>query len=622
MAIPESVIATRPDARKYAATPADLPEGTLVELFLSSIDEYDRPDAQLFRTADGWRPISHRQLLENVRALSAWLAGNGFRRGDRIALLSENRPEWALADYAFLCSGILTVPIYPTLPANQIEYILRDSEARAFFVSTADQLQKISGIAQAAGVERIVVFDDVAELPPTGRRLSDVLAEGRTGMPPEAEFRAAALSAKPHDVATLIYTSGTTGEPKGVMLTHNNIHSNVLANAWLKDQPGPHTALSFLPLSHVFQRMVDYTLFGAGCPIAYVVSMDNVAQAMREVRPTIVCAVPRVFEKTYARILSATGFKRRIVLWGRQVAIDSACATLAGKKPSLHVRVQHALADRLVYRKVREAIGGRLQFFVSGSAPLAPQIAYFFFGAGVPVYEGYGLTETSPVTNVNRPGQVRVGTVGRPVPGTEIMIAADGEILVRGPQVMKGYYKNPEATMQAIDPDGWFHTGDIGDMDDDGYLRITDRKKELIVTAGGKNIAPQPIENMVKLSRFIAEAMLIGDRRPYPVMLLVPAFQQLEEWARSQNLTWSTRAELVALPQVQEKLIGEANQRLAGLARYELPKKFFVVDREFDLMKGEITPSMKLKRKVVEQNFRDAIEAMYAGAASEDTIVR
>jgi len=622
MAIPESVSTTRPDARKYAATPADLPEGTLVDLFLGSVDTYDRPDAQMYRTADGWRSISHRQLLDDVRALSAWLARHGCRRGDRVALLSENRPEWALTDYALLCSGILTVPIYPTLPPNQIEYILRDSGARVFVVSTADQLAKAEQIAGSVGLEAIITFDDVANLPSIGHRLSDVLAEGRGYMPPEAEFRADALRAKPHDIATLIYTSGTTGEPKGVMLTHNNIYSNVLANAWLKDQPGPHTALSFLPLSHVFQRMVDFTLFGAGCPIAYVPVMDHVAQAMSEVSPTIVCAVPRVFEKLYTRILSATGFKRHIVLWGRQVAIDFAKADLAGQRVPFGLRIQHAIADRLVYRKVRAAIGGRLQFFVSGSAPLAPQIAYFFFGAGVPVYEGYGLTETSPVTNVNRPGLVRVGTVGKPVPGTEVMIAADGEILIRGPQVMKGYYKNPDATMQAIDADGWFHTGDIGDMDDDGYLRITDRKKELIVTAGGKNIAPQPIENLAKLSRFVAEAMLVGDRRPFPIMLVVPNFQALESWAKSEGLRWSTRSELVSLPRVQDKMVGEVTQRLAGLARYELPKKFYLVDREFDLLKDEVTPSMKLKRKIVEQNFRDAIEALYAGAKPEDAAIR
>lgn len=622
MANPESVSTTRPETRKYAATPADMPEGTLVELFLDSVDRYNRPDAQLYRTAEGWQPISHRQLFDDVRALSAWLSQHGFERGDRIALLSENRPEWALTDYAFLCSGILTVPIYPTLPPNQIEYILKDAGVRAFFVSTREQSAKAFELAEAVGLEHVIVFDDVANLPPIGRPLSRVLEEGRRLRGPEAEFRDAALRARPDDVATLIYTSGTTGAPKGVMLTHNNIHSNITANAWLKDQPGPHTALSFLPLSHVFQRMVDYTIFGAGIPIAYVASMDNVAHALSEVRPTIVCAVPRVFEKLYARILSATGLKRRIVLWGRKIAIAWADAVVNGRPPSAALRLQHTLADRLVFRKVRDAIGGRLQFFVSGSAPLAPQIASFFFGAGVPVYEGYGLTETSPVTNVNRPGAVRVGTVGKPVPGTEIMIAADGEILVRGPQVMKGYYKKPDETRQAIDADGWFHTGDIGDMDDDGFLRITDRKKELIVTAGGKNIAPQPIENLAKLSRFVAEAMLIGDRRPYPIMLVVPNFHALESWASAQQLRWSTHAELVALAQVHEKMAGEVMQRLTGLARYELPKKFHILDREFDLLKGEITPSLKLKRKVVEANFRDVIESLYAGSTPEDAASR
>ncbi|MBX6366313.1 MAG: AMP-binding protein, partial [Gemmatimonadetes bacterium] len=350
------------------------------------------------------------------------------------------------------------------------------------------------------------------------------------------DFRERALSASPDDAATLIYTSGTTGEPKGVMLTHDNLYSNVEATGRVIHVDETNVALSFLPLSHVLQRMVDYYLFAHGVTIAYLSSFDLVAQGLVEVKPQIVVSTPRVYEKFYERVLSVTGVRRRLVLWARRVGDAWATATLAGHAPTWAVRAQYALADRLVFAKLRERVGGRLKFFISGGAPLAPQIAKFFYAARILILEGYGLTETSPVTNVNTPEAFRIGTVGKPVPGTEIRIADDGEILIRGPQVMKGYYNRPEATREAIDAEGWLHTGDIGEIDADGFLRITDRKKEIIVTAGGKNIAPQPIENLAKQSRYVSEAVMIGDRRPYPVMLLLPNFHALEAWAREVGL--------------------------------------------------------------------------------------
>lgn len=602
--------------RRYASNPAELPPGTLVDLFLRAVDAR-RARAQLRRTDAGWQPISHEEILRNVQQISAALRAWGLQRGDRVGLLSENRPEWAWTDYALLCCGLLTVPLYPTLPAQQLGFILRHAGARVLFLSTRAQLDKVLEIrAELPALERIVVFDEQSPEPANVMLLAELMRFGQTQRISEAEFRTEAERARPDDVATLIYTSGTTGEPKGVMLTHFNIYSNtVAATRHVLSTSGDDIALSFLPLSHVLQRMFDYTMFAALTTIAYVDVIEQVAIALREVRPTIAVAVPRIYEKIYARVLAATGVKRRIVLWARQVALDWSEAALAGRTPSLAVRLQHALADRLVYRKLRDLMGGRIRFFVSGGAPLAPQVAQFFHGAGITIVEGYGLTETSPVTNVNRPDTLRIGTVGQAVPGTEITIAEDGEILIRGPQVMKGYYRNEEATRAAIDEAGWFHTGDIGTLDDAGFLRITDRKKELLVTAGGKNIAPQPMQNTAKLSRFVSEALLIGDRRPYTVLLVVPNVDSVEAWGRQEGLSWPDRLAMAADPRVRRKLEEEVAERLTEFARYERPKKVLVLPREFSLERGEITATLKVKRRVVEQAYREQIEALYAEPA-------
>jgi long-chain acyl-CoA synthetase len=619
-----AVEASRPDeggprAVRYASTPGMPAEGTLVELFLRAVDEFDKPDAMLFRSADGWSAISHREVLERVRLIAQGLAGFGVRRGDPVALLSENRPEWALTDYALLCSGAMTVPIYPTLPANQIAFIIRDAGISIALVSTAEQLAKMLEVrAQVATLRTIITFDDVASDAAGVLSMSELLERGRSRPGAENEFRRTALEARPGDVATLIYTSGTTGTPKGVMLTHGNLHSNVHASGVALAVGPADVALSFLPLSHVFQRLVDYVMFTRGTTIAYVPALDAVSQAFREVRPTFAAAVPRVYEKLYARILSVTGPKRRLVLWARRVAIDWATATLERGGAGALLRIRHAIADRLVYGKIRAQLGGNVRCFISGSAPLSPEIHRFFYGAGLVILEGYGLTETSPVTNVNTPDAMRIGTVGRPVPGTEITIADDGEILVRGPQVMKGYYNNPQATAEAIDPDGWLHTGDIGELDADGFLRITDRKKELIKTAGGKFVAPQPVQNACKRSRFIAECVLIGDRRPYPVLIVVPNFDTLESWARQQGITWSDREQLVRDAGVLARLEQEVAQRVEPFARYEKPKRVLAIAREFSIEDGEVTPTLKVRRRVIESRLADRIEALYAEPAPAD----
>jgi long-chain acyl-CoA synthetase len=606
--------------RQYVSNPTDLPQGTLVDLFFDAV-ELDRARAQLYRTDAGWQAFSHTEILHNVRAIGAALRARGLERGDHAAILAENVPQWAWADYAMLCTGILTVPLYPTLPAPQAASILKHSGAKLLFVSTADQLAKVQeSRADLPALAHIVVFDDVTSDDASVVTLREFMAAGAARMPSEAEFRDVAKRARPADIATLIYTSGTTGDPKGVMLTHANLYSNVVAaTKHVLSTDESDATLSFLPLSHVFQRMVDYLIFGTGTPIAYVPVMDDVARALREVKPTIVVAVPRVYEKLYAKILSVTGVQRRIVLWARQVALDWAALRLNGESIPVGLRVQHALADRLVYAKIRARLGGRIRFFVSGAAPLSPQLFQFFYGAGVLILEGYGLTETSPVTNVNTPEKLRMGTVGTAIPGTEIRIADDGEILVRGPQVMKGYYRNEEATRAMIDGEGWLHTGDIGAIDADGFLSITDRKKELLVTAGGKNVAPQPIENAAKLSRFVAEAVLIGDRRPYTLMMVVPNFDSLKAWAKHKGIATTDHAELAREPRVREKLEREVAERLKDFARYEVPKKVLPLPREFSLDRGEITPSLKVKRKVVLEVYREQIEALYAEPAPPES---
>jgi long-chain acyl-CoA synthetase len=596
--------------RNEASTPADLPPGTLVQLFFDAVDRFDRPDAQLYRAADGWQPISHRRMVEDVRALVGALDRLGIQRGDRIALLAENRPEWALVDYALLCAGVLTVPIYPTLPPNQLCYIIQHAGARMIFVSNAEQAAKVAEVRdELPTIERVVAFDEGVR---GADSLQALLAASR-GELSEETLRTRARRALPDDVATLIYTSGTTGEPKGVMLTHDNLYSNVQSISRLVVNSGSDTALSFLPLSHVLQRMVDYLMFANGTTLAYVARIDDVAQALVEVRPTIAVAVPRVYEKLYAKLLSATGVKRRLIMWARGVALEWSHVASDGRTPGMGLRVQHALADRLVFSKLRARLGGRLRFFVSGGAPLSTQIAHFFSGAGVTILEGYGLTETSPVTNVNTEKDFRIGTVGKPVPGTEVRIAEDGEILIRGRQVMKGYFENPKATAEVLEDDGWFHTGDIGAIDDDGFLRITDRKKELLVTAGGKNIAPQPIQNAAKMSQWVAEAVMIGDRRPFPILLVVPNFEAVEHWARAQGIASNDHKALIADVRVQTLIEEDVAKRLADFARYELPKKVVLLERELSIEHGEITPTLKVKRRVVERQFSERIEAQYGG---------
>ncbi|HUF26923.1 MAG TPA: long-chain fatty acid--CoA ligase [Gemmatimonadaceae bacterium] len=602
--------------------PRPVPPGTLNKLFFDAVERYDKPDALQVKIGGAYRPISHRTIADRVRRIALGLQALGIQRRDRVAILGENRPEWAIADYGCLAAGVTDVPIYPTLPADQIPYILNDAGAAAIFVSNASQAEKIEQIrAQLPALRHVIGFSE-DRLPGADLTMPELEARGADVESPErnAQYRRDALAVQPDDLATIIYTSGTTGEPKGVMLTHDNIYSNVMAARDAIPFTGNDVGLSFLPLSHIFERMAGhYLMFETGTSIAYAESIDTVPINMQEIRPTLVCSVPRLYEKMYARVLenalAGSFIKKRIFFWARRVADRWADEKLAGREPSGLLSRQYAIAQKLVFSKLKARTGGRLRYFVSGGAPLAPEINKFFYAAGLVILEGYGLTETSPVIAVNVPDAFRIGTVGKPLRGVEVRIAEDGEILTRGPHVMKGYYNKPDATREVLEPDGWFHTGDIGELRD-GFLAITDRKKDIIVTAGGKNIAPQPIENRIKTNKYVSQAVMIGDRRKFPVVLVVPNFEQLEGWAKKRNLIWTDRAQLLTMPTIQAKMETEVFEQLQGLAGYETPKKVALLEHDFSVERGELTPTLKVKRRVIDRQYKALIDGLYADAAA------
>jgi long-chain acyl-CoA synthetase len=596
--------------------PRNTPPGTLTRLFFGAL-AHDKPDALQVKVKGKYTPISSRVVAERVRRLALGLQELGIQAGDRVAIFSENRPEWAIADFACLTASLTDVPLYPNLPPEQAAYILNDCGAVAIFVSDAAQAAKITEVRGKCSALRHVITFAAEPHPGADLTIADVEARGAAVDDEDrrTRYRQHALAVKPDDLATLIYTSGTTGEPKGVMLTHDNLYSNVMTSAVQIPFEGKDVCLSFLPLSHIFERMAGhYLMFQVGCSIAYAESMDTVPIDMQTVRPTIVLSVPRLYEKMYARVLenalSGGAIKKRIFFWARAVAERWADVKLAGKTPRGFLALQYRIAQRLVFSKLQARTGGRLRYFVSGGAPLAPEINKFFYAAGLVILEGYGLTETSPVITVNTPQAFRIGTVGTAMHGVEVMIAPDGEILTRGPHVMKGYFNKPEATHDAIDPDGWFHTGDIGELRD-GFLAITDRKKDIIVTAGGKKIAPQPIENTLKTNKYISQAVVIGDKRKFPVVLVVPNWEQLEKWARIKNLLWTDRAQLLEMPIVHAKMEKEVYAKLEGLARFEMPKKVALLEHDFSIERGELTPTLKVKRRVIDKTYRDVIDRLY-----------
>lgn len=608
----------------YATRPGDVPRGTLVELLLDTVDRFGEHVSFRVFTGPGTEltDVTCAQFYARVKEVVGALRVLGVGRGGRVALLSENRLEWALTDYACLLEGVHDVPVHSVLTADQVGYILGDSGASIVFASH-DQVDKaLEACRQCGGGVRVVAFDRPTR-PVEGVLSWDDLvrqgAERMRGVPDEA-LRTGARGARPDDTATLLYTSGTTGNPKGVVLTHDNLFSNVQgASLALGIEPTDAT-LSFLPDSHIFERMVDYLLFSRGCAISYPHSRDTLPQDLRAVRPTVQCAVPRVYEKVYGAALASKGVKGRLVRWAREVGLAWARERLAGRTPTLPLRAAHALADRVVFAKIRANLGGRVRFFVSGSAPLDPEIQLFFYAAGMPVLEGYGLTETSPVITVNTPTEMRVGTVGRPLIGTEIRIADDGEILVRGRQVMREYFKLTAATREAVDAEGWFHTGDIGELDAQGYLRITDRKKDLIKTSIGKYVAPQPIENRLKRNGFIDQVVVIGDRLKFVSLLIVPDFGALEGWARAQGIAAPDRAALLEDPRVQRKMEDEALGGLGDLSEVEMPKKIGLLATPFSIESNTLTLTDKVRRRAVQEVYAPLLDRMYGSAEAGRTV--
>ena len=570
--------------------------------------------------------LSSKEVFERIRDLSLGFAALGVGPGDRVAIVSESRPEWMMCDLAVLAGGGVIVPIYPTLSAGQVRYILEDSGARVAVVSTKLQLDKLQEVRhQLPALQAIVVIDQMstAGVSPSAFTLDEVAERGHARMNAAwgagREFRDTARAVRADQLATIIYTSGTTGEPKGVMLTHGNLVSNLYAGAKALEVHQDDVALSFLPLSHAFERMVGFIYLLCGVTVVFAESFETIGRDILAVKPTVMTGVPRAYEKLHARILekgqASGGAKKALFRWAVGVAQARGRAQLRGSQPGLLVSMQGALAERLVFAKIREALGGRIRYLVSGSAPLDVAIAEFFYGVGLPVIEGYGLTETAPILTVNPPDAPRAGTVGKAVDGVELSIAPDGEILARGPNIMSGYYNKPDATASALDG-GWFHTGDIGALDAEGYLAITDRKKDLLVTSGGKKIAPQPIELLLKRSPIVAEAVLLGDRRKYAAALLVPDFKALERRLQDLNRPVHTgsRAELLARPDVlalYQEIVDALNR---DLSQFERIKRIALIPAEFSVQTGELTPTLKVKRKVIEERWRGEIEKLYNDA--------
>jgi long-chain acyl-CoA synthetase len=589
---------------------------TLNDLFLR-VAAAGNPRAILWQDEFGhWRPISSDQIYQRVRALALAFRSWGVKKGDRILLVSENRWEWAITDFAALAIGAVDVPVYPTLTGEQIAAQAADAEARIAVVSTRQQYDKLRAVLDRTQLERIAIMDAAA--PPEAAAsfreiLDDVDARGAERDP---EFDALARSAQPEDLATLIYTSGTTGEPKGVMLTHGNVAANHMATAEEFDINAADASISFLPLSHVTARVLDYILYARGAQLIYCSQFDRAPAALREVRPTIFVGVPRVFEKIRQEIerrAACSPAKRRLLAWALCVGLRHADAVYDGVRPrALAWRLVH----KLVYAKVQAAFGGRVRIFVSGGAPLGLGMTRWFAAMGIAAWEGYGLTETSPVIALNTPKTHRMGSVGKPLPILETRFDTDGELLARGPSVFHGYWRKPEATAAVFDEEGFFRTGDIGRLDADGFLFITDRKKELLKTSGGKLVAPQPIENKLKTSLYVAQAALVGDRHKYVSALIAPNFAALAEWAEQHGVRYDSRAQLVADPRtvaLYAEIVRDVN---CTLANFEMIKRFKVVAEEWSQETGELTPSVKLKRRVVNERYADAIAALYADEAT------
>lgn len=593
---------------------------TLTQAFLASVKANgDRP--ALSTKVDGtWKSQSYAEYGQRARQVACALVELGTAFGERVAIIAENRPEWVIADQGILMAGAVTVPLYPTLTAVQTAYILNDCGAKLAIVASEAQLAKLQSVkAELTHLTHLVVMNDFSIPADHGQvyKLTDLFALGeRCESNHGGELDQRIAGQTPDSLATIVYTSGTTGEPKGAMLTHGNMMSNCGPLTPVFGISSKDVALSFLPLSHVLERQANFCMVLGGAHVYFAESVEAVPTNMMEVRPTLLASVPRLFEKIKARVLDKVAqdshLKQGIFKWASAIGNEYLDAKQAKAPVNLGLALRHQAADGLVFSKIRERTGGRLRLCISGGAPLAADVGKFFGMLGIEIVEGYGLTETSPVICINRPGDVKFGTVGRAIKDVEIKLAEDGELLSRGPHIMKGYFNLPEQTAQAIDADGWFHTGDIAEIDADGRIRIVDRKKEIIVMSNGKNVAPQPIENALKSSNLIEMAMCIGDHRNFITALLVPNYEALKVFATEHKLDGLATGDLLKHSQVQALYKREVDTACATFARYEQVKKFVLLPEAFDPARNELTPTLKVKRRVITEHYEGEIEGMYA----------
>ena len=590
---------------------------TLVDVFKRVARQHKRPDTLNYKRDGQWIPVSSEELLARARRIAAGLYSLGVRHGDHVALLSESRVEWTLTDAGCIFAGAVDVPIYPTLTPPQVRYILKDSGSCVLVLANRekfDQLEEV--LKECPEVRQVVFFEPAGVTEDVGLTLEQLEARGsqvESEQPDLVDRLSGQTSAD--DLATIIYTSGTTGEPKGVMLTHSNLVTNLVDSSGHLAFGEEDVALSVLPLSHVFERQAMYMYLHQGMATYFAESLLTIGPNLREVRPTVLVGVPRIFEKIYARIRERAAERGKlsaaILAWSVDVGREYAAVSLAHRPVPAFLKLKHAIATKLVFTKWREVFGGRMRLLLSGGAALPVDLGYIYIGAGIPIIQGYGLTETSPVITTAQLDDNRIGTVGTPIPNVEIRIAADGEIEIRGPNVMRGYYNRPEETRAVFTDDGWFKTGDIGTIDSDGFLSITDRKKELFKTSGGKYISPQPIEQAIKGSRFVSQVVLIGAGRKFPAALIVPAWEQIESYARLKGLSITSHAEMCKHPRIIDLFERQVESLTPDLAKYEKIKRIALLENEFTIEGGELTPTLKVKRRVVDEKFRDVIDRIY-----------
>ena len=609
------VKAANPESSRMPLTAGE--PTTLIEMYEQVIRDHPKPDTLNFKREGVWQSISAEEMLDRARNIAAGLHSLGVRKGDRVAILSDSRLEWVLTDQGCVFLGAVAVPIYPTLTASQVAYIVNDCGARTMFVANEEKLEQLQpALANCVSIQQVVLFDAGDQSLLSLKQLADEGSRARVASPDLLLKLAQEIA--PHDLATIIYTSGTTGEPKGVMLTHANIVSNLIDSSNHLEFGEDDVALSVLPLSHIFERQAMNMYLHHGMSV-YFGSLENLGENLKEVRPTVFVGVPRLYEKIISRVQDRAAEKgklnARVVTWAFETGKRWAQLMIGHASIPLWLSIKHRIADVIVFEKLRAAMGGRIRILVSGGAPLSSDVALAFLGARIPIVQGYGLTETSPVITTGQLQDNRVGTAGKTIRHVEVRIASDGEIETRGPNVMLGYWHKPEETRNAFTEDGWFKTGDVGHLDNDGYLIITDRKKELLKTSGGKYIAPQLVEQLIKTSRFVNQVVVTGDGRKFPAALIVPDWQQLEGYAQHKGYALGTRAEFCSDPRIIDLFERQIAARTKDLAQFEKVKRIALLEKEFTLAGGELTPTLKVKRRVIDQKYRDVIDGIYVSEA-------